>query len=241
MATGHAKNVANFETVVITVTALGAVYNPSQPLIQLAALQTKLAAAKQAMQTVDAAEAAKKIAVNARADEFADISALTVNVKRAAEVDVNDAAFTADLVSIVRRMRGERAGELPVDNPATADIDESKAKTHSVASRGYDNQVAYFADLIALLKTQPAYAPNETEMQTTTLDGKLSTLEAKNNAAKTATAALGSALDARDAVLYDPDTGVLKLVKLIKAQLARKPGTDSAAYQQIVALDFKRS
>ena len=239
MATGHAKNVANFETVVITVTNLGAVYNPSQPLILPAALQTKLTAAKDAMQAVDLAEAAKKVAVNSRAAEFEDLDKLAVNVKRAAEVDVNDAAFTADLASIVRRMRGERAGEIPADNPETAGIDES-AGTHSVSSRGYDNQIAYFADLIALLQTQPAYNPNDAEVKIATLETKLEDLESKNNAAKTANAALGSALDARDTILYDPDTGVLKIVKLIKAQLARKPGTDSAAYQQIVALDFRK-
>jgi len=44
----------------------------------------------------------------------------------------------------------------------------------------------------------------------------------------------------RDAILYDKDTGVLKLVKLIKTQLARKPGRDSAAYQQINALEFRK-
>ena len=43
-ATGHAKNVANFETVTIVLNNLGAEYNPSQPLIQLPALQTKLIA-----------------------------------------------------------------------------------------------------------------------------------------------------------------------------------------------------
>ena len=46
MATGHAKNVANFQTVVITVNNLGAVYNSSQTLILPAALQAKLTAAK---------------------------------------------------------------------------------------------------------------------------------------------------------------------------------------------------
>lgn len=239
MATGHAKNVANFETAIITVTNLGAVYNPSQPLILPAALQTKLAAAKEALQAVDLAEAAKKIAVNSRAAEFEDLDKLAVNIKRTAEVDVNDAAFTADLASIVRRMRGERSGDAPADNPETAGIDESSA-THSVSARGYDNQVAYFADLIALLNTQPAYNPNDTDVQMATLAAKLAALQSKNNAAKATAAALGTALDARDEVIYNPDTGVLKLVKLIKTQLARKPGTDSAAYQQIVALEFRK-
>jgi len=59
--------------------------------------------------------------------------------------------------------------------------------------------------------------------------------------AKTAIAAFGSAIDARDEVLYNPDTGVLKLVKLIKVQLARKPGTNSTVYKQITALEFRKN
>jgi hypothetical protein len=238
-ATGHAKNVANYETVTIILSGLGAVYNPNQPLILPAALQTRLAAAKTALAAVDTAESIKKIAVNERAAEFEDLDKLAVNIKRTAEVDVNDAAFTADLATIIRKFRGERAGDAPVDDPATPNVDESLA-AHSVSARGYDNFVSYFADLIALLKTQPAYNPNETEMQIETLEDKLAALTAKNNAAKVAAAALGNSIDARDEVLYNPDTGVLKLVKLIKTQLSRKPGTNSQAYQQITALEFRK-
>jgi hypothetical protein len=239
MSTGHAKNVANFETVTIILLALGTTYNPSQSLILLSALQTKLTAAKNALAAVDEAEAAKKVAVNERAAEFADIDKLAVNIKRTAEVEVNDEAFTRDLQSIVRKFHGSRAGEAPVDNPATPDIDESQNK-HSVSARGFDDLVAYFADLIALLQTQSAYNPNDAEMKITALETKLAALTAKNNAAKASEIALGSALDARDEVLYHPETGIIKLVKLIKTHLARKPGKQSAAYQQINALEFRK-
>lgn len=112
--TGHAKNVANFETVTIVLLALGTVYNPSQALILLTALQTKLTAAKNVLTAIDEAEAAKKVTGNERAAEFKGIATFAVNIKREAEVSVNDEAFTRDLQSIVRKMRGERAGEKPV-------------------------------------------------------------------------------------------------------------------------------
>lgn len=230
---------ANFETVTIILLALSTNYNPSQSLILLPALQTKLTAAKNALTAVDEAEAAKKVAVNERAAEFKDLDKLAVNIKRAAEVEVNDEAFTKDLQSIVRKFYGSRAGEAPVDDPATPDIDES-LNTHSVSARGFDNLVAYFADLIALLQTQPAYNPNDAEMKIAALETKLAALQAKNNAAKAADIALGNALDARDEILYHPETGIVKLVKLIKTHLARKPGKTSAAYQQINALEFRK-
>jgi hypothetical protein len=239
MSTGHAKNVANFETVTIILLALGAIYNPSQSLILLPALQAKLTAAQNALTALDAAEATKKVTGNERAAEFEGITTLAVNIKRAAEVEVNDEAFTRDLQTIVRRFYGGRAGEAPVDDPTTPDINEA-LNTHSVSSRDYDNLVAYFADLIALLKTNAAYAPNDKEMQIAALETKLAALQTKNNAAKAAEIALGNAQDARDEILYHPATGIIKLVKLIKTQLRRKPGTNSAAYQQINALEFRK-
>ncbi|MDQ3798808.1 MAG: hypothetical protein M3384_05105 [Acidobacteriota bacterium] len=237
--TGHAKNVANFETVTIILSALGADYNPSQPLIQLPALQARLTAAKNALAAVDTADAAKTVAVNERAAEFKDLGNLAVNVRRTAEVEVNDEAFTADLQTIIRRFRGERSGDAPVDDPATPDVNEA-LNTHSVSQRGYDDLVTHFADLVALVKTQPAYNPNDAEMKVTALETKLAALQSKNNAAKAAEAAHGNALDARDEILYHPDTGIIKLVKLIKTQLARKPGKSSAAYQQVTALEFRK-
>lgn len=240
METGHAKNVANFETVTLILETLGANYNPTQPLIQLSALQTKLTAAKNSLTAADTVEAEKKIAVNERAAEFEDLDKIAVNVKRSAEVNINDAAFTDDLQAIVRKFYGGRAGEKPVDDPATPDIDESLS-LKSVSQRSYDNLVSHFADLIALLKTQSSYAPPETEFRVATLETKLAALQTKNNAAKTANAVYGNALDARNEILYNPDTGIIKLVKLIKTQLALKPGKNSAPYQQINALEFRKA
>ncbi|TKC01414.1 hypothetical protein [Pedobacter cryotolerans] len=51
--TGHAKNVANFETLISFVASYGATYNPSRASIQLAALQTKAVDASIAMQQVN--------------------------------------------------------------------------------------------------------------------------------------------------------------------------------------------
>ncbi len=238
--TGHAKNVANFETVTIILLGLGAVYNPSQALIILAALQTKLTAAKAVMAAIDTAGADKAIAIDEREAEFEDLEKYAVNIKRTAEVEVNDEAFTKDLASIIRKLQGGRAGEKPVDDPNTPDVNES-LNANSVSQRSYDSLIAHLADLIALLKTKSSYNPNDVEMQIPSIEAKLAALETKNNAAKTAIAAYGNAMDTRDEVLYNNDTGIIKLLKLIKTQLARKPGRDSTAYKQVTALEFRKS
>ena len=240
METGHAKNVANFETVIIILVGLGAVYNPTQALILLAALQTKLTEAKAVLDTVDTAEADKTVKVDEIQAEFEGLDKYVVNIKRTAEVEINDPAFTADLQTIVNKFAStSRKTGLP-DDPLTPDIDESRT-AHSTSQRSRDNQIAHLADIAALLRTKgDAYKPNDDEYKIEAIEAKIATLTTKNNAAKAAFAALGNAQDARDLVLYHPDTGVLKLVKLIKTQLARKPGKQSAAYQQINALEFRK-
>ncbi len=239
METGHAKNVANFETVIIILVGLGSVYNPTQALILLAALQTKLTEAKAALDTVDTAQADKTIKVDEIQAEFESLDKYVVNIKRTAEVEINDAAFTADLQTIVNKFAStSRRTGLP-DDPSTPE-DESRT-AHSTSQRSRDNQIAHLADMLALLRTKSdAYKPNDTEYTIGGIEAKLAALTAKNNAAKAAFAALGVAQDARNTILYHPDTGIIKLVKLIKTQLARKPGKQSAAYQQINALEFKK-
>jgi len=133
--TGHAKNVANFETIIIILVGLGAVYNPNQALIMLAALQIVLTEAKAALAAVTAADAAETIAIDEREAEFEGIGKLAVSAKRAAEVDVNDPAFTKDLTSITRKFYGSKKGgnsePAPVEGEPTPCASKSWSQARS--------------------------------------------------------------------------------------------------------------
>lgn len=236
--TGHAKNGANFETIIIILVGLGAVYDPSQALIMLAALQALLTEAKAAIAAVKTAEAAETIAIDEREAEFKDLGKLATSAKNTAEVDVNDAAFTKDLAAITRKFYGGKAGG---DTKTETVEGEPPPATRSVSQRSYDSLIGHFASLIALLKTRSEYKTTDAEVSIVALEAKLARLEAVNNAAKAAIAASGNAQDARDELLYNPETGVLKRVLLIKKQIGRIPGKQSAAYQQINALQFKKN
>lgn len=64
--TGHAKNVANFETLIAYLTGYGAVYNPSNANIQLSRLNEKAAAALVITQQVHDLAARNSNAIAAR-------------------------------------------------------------------------------------------------------------------------------------------------------------------------------
>lgn len=64
--TGHAKNVANFETLISFCTGYGATYNPSRDALKVANLQTLLIAAKAAISDCKANETTFDNATDAR-------------------------------------------------------------------------------------------------------------------------------------------------------------------------------
>ena len=239
METGHTKNVANFETTTIILTNLGAEYTPPQDLILLPELQTFLGASQTALGEIDTAQAAKTIAVDEVQAEFKDLDKYVVNIKRQAQVEVNEPAFTADLQTLVNKFAppGRKTG-VP-DDLSTPDIDESRT-AQSQSQRSRDNQVAHLADISALLKTKSDYKAVGTPYNIPTIDAKIASLTAKNNAARNTIAQLGNKLNARDALIYNDNTGILARIKLIKTYLALKFGKDSAAYQQINALEFRK-
>lgn len=239
MESGHEKNVANFKTVIIILTALGSDYNPTQTLILLTALQAKLVLAETAIAEVNEAEADRAVKVDDFEAEIEDLDKYVVNIKRTAEVAINDEAFTRDLQTVVNKFfpEGRQTG-LP-DDPNTPE-DESRT-ARSTSQRSYDNQIAYLADILALIQTKAElYKTNDERYTIAAIEAKLAALREKYTASKTALAVLGTKKDARDEILYHPETGVLKLVTLIKKQLTLSPGKNSTAYQQVNDLEFAK-
>ena len=239
MESGHNKNVANLQKAIIHFTDLGSEYAPPQDLIKLPELQSLHTASQTAMGEVDTAEAAKAVAVDELQDESKGLGKYAVNIKRQVQVELNDPAFTADIQTIVNKFTppGRQTG-VP-DDPSTPDIDESRTpRSQSQVSR--DNQIAYLADISALLKTKPAYKGEGTPYSVAEIDAKIAALTAKLNNANAATAALDRELDARDAIMYDDQTGIIARINLIKPYLILKFGRDSTIYQEINALEFRK-
>lgn len=239
METGHNKNAANLQTAITILTDLGGEYAPPQDLIELPALQALLTASQTALGEADTAQAAKTIAVDEVQAEFDGLPKYVVNIKRQAQLELNDPAFTENLQTIVNKFSPASRTPIVPDDPSTTDIDESRT-SRSQSERSRDNQIAYLADISALLKTKPEYEADGTPYTVAAIDAKIAALRTKNNHAAATAAALASKLDARDAVMYDDQTGIIPRIKLLKTYLTLKFGKDSAAYQQINALEFRK-
>lgn len=235
--TGHAKNVANFETLVNIIIALGAIYQPSNPTILLTALQALLALAKSAMNAVGTKEAEETNAAKLRETAFEGHSKLATRVANAYNAGASDELVSSNIAGYLRELRGKRKGKKTDDDPATPE-DES-ANSISVSQVSYDNLIATWRLLLQLLETQAGYNPNEPELKIDALIAYVDDLEAKNNAAKIASIAAKNARTNRDEILYNSETGMLEAVGKVK-KYVKSLANQSAVYAQLTALKFKR-
>lgn len=236
---GHAKNIANFSNYISIVTTFGGLYKPPIPVIEIAALQARLADFQAARDAVTPKASVEIIAFNARLEVFDSLSELVTRIVSAAAVGVNDQLFSNDLRTIARKLQGRRAKAKVIDDPLTPDVDESK-QSISASQMSYDNRIANFAELINLLTTSGLYNPNEDDLKIPALEALLAEMQAKNTAVITAVSEARAARINRDAVLYNDTDGIIALANLVKQYVKSLFGARSPQYRQLTALRFKK-
>lgn len=232
--TGHAKNVANFETLIQYCTGYGSSYNPSKASIQLASLNTKYTQAFNALNEVNEAVPANTLAVNERDIVFKPLSKLVTRIMNAVEASDVTKLFIDDVKTLVRKLQGKRAAKIqnPVPPEGGTNGDEPP-KTHSVSQMSFDGKIENFDKLILLLAAEPNYNPNEEELKVTTLQTLLAAMRNSNLAVIETEVPLSNARISRNNVLYNSENGLPVLAQDVKKYVKSVFGADSPQFKQI--------
>ncbi len=233
--TGHARNVERFSQLISFVQSYGAKYAPSNTAITLANLQAKLTASQAGIDGVSSARAPWTVAVNDRQNAFADLRPLTTRVVNSFAASGAPKNAVDDAKTLKRKLDGAKAKTLPKDGAGTPDED---AKSNSVSQQSYTQLTEHLDNLIQLLESSGAYAPNETELKLSTLNTYSTSLKSANTAVINATTPLSTSRIARDEALYAGGTGLVGLAGLVKKYVKSVYGADSPQYQQISGLEF---
>ena len=106
---GHAKNVANFESLISFVKGYGATYNPSKDSIKIVALELILANAKQSLIDIDTLFPAYTNAVSAREFAFAPLIKIITRVNNAIKATDTTELVDNSVKTLVRKLQGTRA------------------------------------------------------------------------------------------------------------------------------------
>lgn len=165
---GHAKNVANFQSLIAFVTGYGATYNPIKNAIKLANLNTLLATSQTKVADVVTKNTIFNNAINDRFEAFSLLRTLSTRLVNALETTDATPQKIKDAKGFNRKMQGKKAGS----TAKPADPNTPAPTTISASQQSYDQQIQHLAGLIAVLQSEPSYSPNENELKVATLTAK---------------------------------------------------------------------
>lgn len=237
--TGHPVNVANFETLLTTVTALGASYNPAKSSLKLPALQDLLTASKGSLNAVNIAQSAYSNAVDAREVAFEPFSKLITRVNNALKASDTTPQVDESAQTIIRKLQGKRASaKLTEEEKSALEAEGKEVNQISTSQLSYDSKMENLDKLIMLLESVPLYAPNEEELKITSLKALQTALKGANMAVITANIQLTNARIARNEILYKPISGLVDIAFDTKVYIKSLFGATSPQYKQISKLKF---
>ncbi len=244
--TGHAKNVANFETLVSFCVGYGTAYNPSRDALKVTNLQTLLTAAKAAIADCKANETTFDNATHARMDAYSNLKSLGTRIVNALSVSGVADTVIEGAKTINRKLQGQRANGSATAAPATTEGTASTPATPAPATasssqQSYDNLVEHFNGLIELVNSHTEYNPNETELKVATLQTYLTELKAANTNVVNTNTTWSNSRISRDNLLYADTTGLVDIALDVKAYIKSVFNSTSPQYAQVSGIEFKRA
>jgi len=232
---GHAKNVANFQDLIAFVEGYGPTYNPSKTSLTAEQLTVLHSTANASLQNVINLNTAYDDAVNSRKEAFAALRPLSTRLINALEATDASQEKIDDAKGYNRKIQGQRAPK----KEEPLDPNQPAPKKISASQQSYDQLIQHFEGLISVLSSEPSYAPNETELQITSLQAKAQDLRDQNNQVATTYTAVSNARLERNRILYQENTGLVDTALDVKKYVKSVYGASSPEYNQIKGIKFK--
>jgi hypothetical protein len=235
--TGHAKNIANLQDLISFCQGYGNSYVPAKASLTVVELQKLYQTALTKLNAVKTQKTTFDNATNERRNAFFDLKLLGTKVVNAFVVSGADALAIDDVRGINKKLQG--ASKKAKDTPVSPTEVVTSTKSISTSQQSYDRQIDHLANLIEVLTQSTFYSPNETELQLTALNAKLSDLQTKNLNLINSYTNYSNAIIERNVILYNPLTGLIQTAKEVKFYVKSVFGTNSPQYRQVSGLEFK--
>lgn len=237
--TGHAKNIANFQTLISFCKSYGDSYNPVKESLKIANLETLYTDANQKLAETQNKKTLFDNATDQRAIAFKELNPLATKIVNSLAVSGVSKLTVENAKGFNKKLQGKSAKS--TEAPQTAKEGEPTAKTISTSQQSYDSKIAHFSNMLQVLTESGEYNPNEEALKTATLQNKLADLQEKNTTLINAYTDYSNAKIARDQKLYDPLTGLVQTAQEIKLYVKSVFGATSPQYKQVSGVQFTRS
>jgi hypothetical protein len=211
-------------------------YNPTNPLLFIAALEAQYAAGIASMLGIDTALAPHKVNINERRIAYDAVPALYRRSRNNLKSSGASKEFIFDAETYVRKITGRRKTVKTEDDPTTPE--NEAAKQHSASQMSFESILGHCRGYNEMVKNEPLYNPNELDLKTANLDAVADNLEAKNNAVSASFPLVSNARALRDGLLYKNPNHIVDVALLVKAYASGLE--DKTLYNSIKGLKFPR-
>jgi len=248
---GHIKNVALYDKLVVNAEETGGSYNPAANELKINNLIFRRDEIHNAMDSLNVAEAENDEAINNRQFIYVELLNRSARIVGEALACGADEKLMSDIKTWIRKLSGQRAKAIiepavvvpPTDETADTGKVGSDLATkvkRSVSQQGFDNRLGHYRKIIEIVGQISGYAPNEAEMS-------LLGLKALGDEALIATKTvnqkmhnLNVARTLRDKLLYRNGTGLIFLGERLKGYFKATFGPQSNEYKKVKDVKFKK-
>jgi hypothetical protein len=238
--TGHTKNVNTFLALLGFVNGWGATYVPTKAAISAANLAALHPLCEAAVKAADDQEKVFADLVDKRMIAFDPLQSYSTRILNAFSVIDLPQDTVNGAIEINRKIQGKRATPKKDATATEGTPATPKGKSVSASQMSYDNNVKHFSDLTAWVSLQSTYNPNETDLKVAALNAYKTKLDNANKAVINGQVPYDNKMDARDALLYAPKTGMVDIALEVKKYALSAFGASSSKYKQISGLKFTK-
>lgn len=234
--TGHAKNIANFQTLIEFVKGYGSAYNPSKQNLQLPALDALKESADTALADLLSKNAKYNVKVSERQEAFSNLRTLATRLINALQATDAANGIINDAKAYNRKIQGKKAFAPKIPTGTNALL----PNTISTSQQSYDQLIQHLSGIKTILESEPSYIPNETDLQIGTLTSKITDLQNKNIAVANAYTDVSNSRIVRNQIIYTGENSIFETAADVKKYIKSVFGAASPQFAQVKGLSISK-
>lgn len=218
-------------------------YNPGRATLKIEALNAKKLEGTNAINKPIAAKTDHDDSINQRKQLFATLPKVAASIMRVLEASGVSAEKLADARGYVKQMRGRSGSKKTVmaESPATGATPAAAAPASKPCSKqqlAYVSKADWLAKLISAIATEPQYAPNEENLQVSSVSAYHQSLTDSIKRVSEKQVALNNARIEKNQILYYDENSLCNVGRAVKKYVRGIYGPQSEHYTQLSKIRF---
>lgn len=229
--TGHAKNLANFNQIILYCEGILG-YNPPNMELSVVNMRTLFDDTTASFANVDSILTSFSNAVDARQYAYEGLRKLSTRILASLIASGADDKRIDEFKTLNNKVQGRPPKTKTNENAVLQEVSEPTSNSQ----QSYDSLANFFRQMLEILRQTPEYAPNITDLTLANLTTFGDSLYSLNSDVASERIAYSNALKERNLLLYNNEDSIFERSKLVKSYVKSLLGTSDPIYKELVGI-----